>query len=312
MPVVTRDVKSLAKSGSAKLKGDVTLTGGSNITLTQSGQDITIAAAGLSDGDKGDVTVSSSGAAWTIDNDVVTFAKMQNVSTNKLLGRASPSTGDLEEITLGTNLSFSGTTLNVASTSPGGSNTQVQFNDGGSFGGDSGLTYDKSTNTLSVNSGGLNINASAFSGVTLTGAQWPGFNLHSSSTSEGTYMDFFSADTTKKGGFVLNDSANGGGAGLFFKSYNSSFDIIFGYEPSGLSFVMLLDVDAGNVGIGTGAGTPSARLHLISTGEQLRVGYDTSNYYSATVGSTGGVTFNAVGSGAGFTFSDGVTFSEHI
>jgi hypothetical protein len=33
---------------------------------------------------------------------------------------------------------------------PGGSNTQVQFNDAGTFGGDSGFTYNKSTNTLSV------------------------------------------------------------------------------------------------------------------------------------------------------------------
>ena len=31
---------------------------------------------------------------------------------------------------------------------PGGSDTQVQFNDGGSFGGDSDLTYNKTTNTL--------------------------------------------------------------------------------------------------------------------------------------------------------------------
>jgi len=33
---------------------------------------------------------------------------------------------------------------------PGGANTQVQFNDGGAFGGDSGFTYDKITNTLRV------------------------------------------------------------------------------------------------------------------------------------------------------------------
>jgi hypothetical protein len=31
---------------------------------------------------------------------------------------------------------------------PGGSNTQVQFNDGGAFGGSAGLTYDKTTQTL--------------------------------------------------------------------------------------------------------------------------------------------------------------------
>jgi hypothetical protein len=34
--------------------------------------------------------------------------------------------------------------------SPGGSNTQVQFNDAGSFGGDAGFTYNKNTNTLQV------------------------------------------------------------------------------------------------------------------------------------------------------------------
>jgi hypothetical protein len=63
-----------------------------------------------------------------------------------------------------------------------------------------------------------------------------------------------------------------------------------------------------NVGIGSGA-TVSARLHVIATTEQLRIGYDTSNYYSTTVGSTGGVTFNAVGAGAAFTFSDAVTIT---
>ncbi len=43
------------------------------------------------------------------------------------------------------------------STNPGGSDTQVQFNDGGStFGGDSGLTYNKTTDTLSV-TGGVNV-----------------------------------------------------------------------------------------------------------------------------------------------------------
>jgi len=33
---------------------------------------------------------------------------------------------------------------------PGGSNTQVQFNDGGAFGGDAGLTFDKTANDLTV------------------------------------------------------------------------------------------------------------------------------------------------------------------
>lgn len=52
-----------------------------------------------SDGDKGDITVSGSGTAWSIDNDAVTYAKMQNVSaTDKLLGRSTAGAGDVEEI----------------------------------------------------------------------------------------------------------------------------------------------------------------------------------------------------------------------
>lgn len=41
---------------------------------------------------------------------------------------------------------------------PGGSDTQIQFNDGGSFGGDSGLTYNKTTDILT--SGGHNLSGS--------------------------------------------------------------------------------------------------------------------------------------------------------
>ncbi len=44
----------------------------------------------------------------TITTDAVTFAKMQNISTDSLLGRDTASSGNVEEISLGASLEFSG------------------------------------------------------------------------------------------------------------------------------------------------------------------------------------------------------------
>ena len=66
---------------------------------------------GVPDGDKGDITVSGSGGTFTIDNGVVTYAKMQDISAqNKIIGRKSAGAGDPEEMTAAEVLSM----LNVA------------------------------------------------------------------------------------------------------------------------------------------------------------------------------------------------------
>jgi hypothetical protein len=63
---------------------------------------------GLSDGDKGDITVSASGATWTIDNEAVTFAKMADVSSQILIGRHGSGSGAPQQVSVGNGVEFSG------------------------------------------------------------------------------------------------------------------------------------------------------------------------------------------------------------
>jgi hypothetical protein len=58
--------------------------------------------AGVTDGDKGDITVSGTGATWTIDNGVVTLAKMANMATDSFLGRDTAGTGVPEVLSIAT------------------------------------------------------------------------------------------------------------------------------------------------------------------------------------------------------------------
>lgn len=95
---------------------------------------------------------------------------------------------------------------------------------------------------------------------------------------------------TNGGEVVMTDANSGLETFHCYQSNNSNMGVRF---PNGKIII-------------GGTGVPDAKLHIVSTTEQLRIGYDLSNYYKTTVGSTGGVTFDAVGSGAKFTFSDAV------
>jgi hypothetical protein len=94
----------------------------------------------------GDVTRPVDSNVQTIANDAVTYAKMQNVAANSVLARSAGTSGDVGEvalaasqllgrgatgdvaaITLGTNLSMSGTTLNA--TGGGGTNINTIYID---------------------------------------------------------------------------------------------------------------------------------------------------------------------------------------
>lgn len=94
---ITSDASGLKLSGDSASPGNTQLygTNGSGVK----GWYAQPSGGSVSDGDKGDITVSASGATWAVDNDAITYAKMQNVSaTDKVLGRSTAGSGDIEEI----------------------------------------------------------------------------------------------------------------------------------------------------------------------------------------------------------------------
>ena len=116
---------------------------------------------------QGDVTTPSGGGlvTATIANDAVTYAKMQNVSAaSKLLGRGDSGSGDVQEITLGTNLTMSGTTLSASGGiggSTGSTDNAVLRADG-----TGGSTVQNSTMTI-ADDGKVVINVSPSTGQAL-------------------------------------------------------------------------------------------------------------------------------------------------
>ena len=112
-----------------------------------------LTASGLANGDKGDITVSGTGSdTWTIDNDVVTFAKMQNVNTSSILGRYSASSGDVEQLSIGTGLNLSGGGDLTADLSGSGAGTRSARFTGTSVLG-TGSFYDNGTKvSIGINS----------------------------------------------------------------------------------------------------------------------------------------------------------------
>ena len=151
----------------------------------------------------------------------------------------------------------------VATTTPGGANTQVQFNDGGSFGGDADFTWNKATNRLTVTgsarisgdlSASANISASSFygDGSNLTGltasavnvADGPQFSLQfrkdtpiSGEISGSKNLHFVTSSTDQlhlTGNLYVKGNAfigNGTGGGSIFVLNDTNTRIRFG--PNG-------------------------------------------------------------------------------
>jgi hypothetical protein len=145
----------------------------------------------------GDVTKAAGGTAQTIATSAVTYAKIQDISAASILvGRgAGAGAGVAQEISLGTGLSMSGTTL---SSTAAGSVTSVDAS-----GGTTGLTFSggpvTTTGTLTL-AGTLDVANGGTGATTAAGAL----------TSLGAYPNSNPAGYTANAGTVTNVSASGG------------------------------------------------------------------------------------------------------
>ena len=216
------------------------------------------------------------------------------------LNASNLSSGTVATARLGSGTASSSTFLRgdgswqtVGGGSPGGSDTQVQYNDGGSFGGDAGLVYAAGTDTLTL-AGPLNVaGASIFNDA----GNDVDFRIESDDNQNMLFVDggsdvvgigtgspitalsILKSWTTAPASMALSDTDNSSGAGISFYKNNFGTRMAFmGYDSkakfwniqdTGMDFatndtVRITIKNDGNVGIGET--DPGSKFTVSGTG----------------------------------------------
>ena len=238
------------------------------------------------------------------------------------------------EVTDGT-LTVSGRTATIDTSgsggTPGGSNTEVQFNNSGAFGGDSGFTYNRSTNVATVTGGvvlaDLNIGDSAPTAIRATTLD---DDLYFAPEGSGTLtlQNHDSAGgTLADAKFIMMRNANTDEAVFQFQDATTSHQVTL-TQVSGSDFQIQnrednkdLDLIVGGTGIveiqnstadqtGTlsirGNGTGDANLQFSNPTKSVSLLMETNNKITVTSGSNDFVLDVSSATG-GITWPDGTT-----
>ena len=197
---------------------------------------------------------------------------------------------------------------------PGGSNTQVQFNNGGAFGGDAGLVFDKTTDALTIAGPVVHpIGAAAtpsltFTGDPNTGIYSPGADTLALSTggteriridSSGRLGLGTSSPSNTAGfsqqfeiaGTVPCISINQNNAGFTTRKYSLSVNTTgdFGIWDNTASAYRMYINTSGNVGIGTSS--PTTLLDV--NADTIRVRTARTPASASATGATGEICWDA-------------------
>ena len=217
----------------------------------------------------------------------ISLAEIENIATSKILGRSTAGSGVIEQISIGTGLSLSGGTLSSTVTAtPGGSDTQIQYNNAGVFGGSSQLIANiGATNTLDIQGSGSTSATNALRVRNSSGTELISFKndgkigIGISSATNPTidaFVGFADAGTNanESGGLRLRSTTTDGNTRIIklgishtaVGGLNQGYGYIqFGYWGGSMNNPIVLQPLGGQVSIGQLAGLSD--FSLISKGE---------------------------------------------
>ena len=236
-------------------------------------------------------------------------------------------------------LSISGRTATIdtsgSATTPGGSDTEVQYNDGGAFGGDAGMTYNKTTNVLTVADGVVtanldvgNLGANAIRATDLNGNVYVlpegtgNFTIQGDNNAGGTVSDIsvllIKAATTDEATIQIQDNgANDvttlkslSGGDFQIKNLSDTSDVDVVVTGTGQLEVQNATTDSDSVISIMGNGTGDAKLDLQNASKRVWVLCDENKKLKIQGGSGGDTFIFDVSSATGsLTWPDGTSQS---